>query len=918
MKIYRYVPVCFVFIFIIHFSGTLFTGVKATADEINEKYLKEGDKAFKENDFSGAIKYYKKFIKKNPESVEANLKLGQAYCKDEQTPEAEKLYNEFLQKHPDNEEILFELLKLYEGNRKHLFAIKTLDAFLHRNPDNVSALKYLANIHLKLVHYSRASEIFQRIITLQPDSIPTINEIGASYIKMKEFDEAYTLFQKIIELKGDSDDINLGLTHLMLGQILETQKKYDEAFAEYNKSLESNPHEIEAMNALGKLYIQCGKYQEASRKFSEALRIDPQNDIASTHFELLKDIGAVMEEVTEVEIENIDIKKVIEKAPSIDEHPDVSAIYLLDRAITELTPGGIVRRTEHQIIKIFNEQALDTLGEFYFPFNTVQENLEVNLARTILPDGTIVYAALNAIHDITPPSYAYSNMYTDEKLRVVSMPALQSGAILEIKATTEDKYTNIRSGLGISSKWFQKDIPVLRGEYIVKLPLSQEIKWKTENCDIQPVVTSDKHEKRYRWSLINIPPLAREPGMPPTRNLISQVIIFSTTSWEDVCKWFINLTKDRQKATLPIKKKVKELTGSLKSRQEKIKAIYEYVATQIRYVAIELEEGAYQPSTPEDVFTYKYGDCKDKVSLMITMLDEIGVEAFYALISPAPRGDINQEIPSMGQFNHVIAAVPQNDGWLWLDPTAETCAFGHLPAADENRTTLVAGKKWCKLVHIPASQPEKNTKSIDWTVNIADDGSASGAIHAYWSGEEAMFARKSLQMTSEKDMKKQLLFLVDNSGPVVTIDDYTITNLNDISNPLEVTINFSSDTFGISAGDITTLPIPLLENELCERFIATDERQFDLHLGCNSLIKQKVSIHLPNTMNLKKCPERIEKNYSFGKLIQNVEHADNSSVQFSQEIAILEPIIAVEKYNDFRDFLISIAHQSRQYLIISR
>ncbi|MEY2413265.1 MAG: hypothetical protein QOD84_1871, partial [Acidobacteriaceae bacterium] len=106
---------------------------------------------------------------------------------------------------------------------------------------------------------------------------------------------------------------------------------------------------------------------------------------------------------------------------------------------------------------------------------------------------------------------------------------------------------------------------------------------------------------------------------------------------------------------------VRALTSSRPSALAKMQAIASFVQHDVRYVAIELGIGGWQPHPAAGVFTHRYGDCKDKATLMRSMLKEIDVDSYYVLINTT-RGAVTPNTPAHNGFNHVIVAVKLPDG----------------------------------------------------------------------------------------------------------------------------------------------------------------------------------------------------------------------------------------------------------------
>src|SRR5262249_45693699 len=127
-------------------------------------------------------------------------------------------------------------------------------------------------------------------------------------------------------------------------------------------------------------------------------------------------------------------------------------------------------------------------------------------------------------------------------------------------------------------------------------------------------------------------------------------------NWKDEGIWEAGLERGRRDPSPEIKQKVGELTTSAATPAAKMRSLAKFVQGDIRYVAIELGIGGWQPHPAAEIFNHRYGDCKDKVTLMGSMLGEIGVESYYVSIN-TNRGAVTPETPAlMGLFNHEIMA----------------------------------------------------------------------------------------------------------------------------------------------------------------------------------------------------------------------------------------------------------------------
>jgi hypothetical protein len=149
---------------------------------------------------------------------------------------------------------------------------------------------------------------------------------------------------------------------------------------------------------------------------------------------------------------------------------------------------------------------------------------------------------------------------------------------------------------------------------------------------------------------------------------------------------------------------------------EKLKKIYDYVRSTIRYVADERGINAIVPRAPSKVLTQQYGDCKDRAALVCALAREAGVPVFMALIAPVPVPYESMIHPAL--FNHVICTYTDSATTLFFDPTARYCEFGNLPINDQQTRAFILDSdnpryEWVKRID---QQP-----SIDLTVNCKSD-----------------------------------------------------------------------------------------------------------------------------------------------------------------------------------------------------
>ena len=170
---------------------------------------------------------------------------------------------------------------------------------------------------------------------------------------------------------------------------------------------------------------------------------------------------------------------------------------------------------------------------------------------------------------------------------------------------------------------------------------------------------------QWQWSVADLKAIRDERSMPPWQKIAGRMSLAlikpgdtskKVLTWADVGAWHSELTRGRQQATPEMRRKVAELTAASTNQLSKMNALARFVQNDIRYVAIELGIGGYQPHAAADVFQHRYGDCKDMATLLASLLREVGIESYYVIIN-TERGAVDAQTPPNLGFNHVMLAI---------------------------------------------------------------------------------------------------------------------------------------------------------------------------------------------------------------------------------------------------------------------
>src|SRR5208282_5610823 len=290
-------------------------------------------------------------------------------------------------------------------------------------------------------------------------------------------------------------------------------------------------------------------------------------------------------------------------------------------------------------------------------------------------------------------------------------------------------------------------------------------------------------------------------------------------NWEGMGSWYANLVSTRMDASDPLRQEVNTLVTGKTTTLAKMQAIAAFAQHDIRYVAVELGIGGWQPHAAPDVFSHRYGDCKDKATLMRTMLRQIGVGSYHVIINNE-RGAVTGDMPAHNGFNHVILAIrlpddvhdpsliavlqhPRLGRILFFDPTNEITPFGQIGGYLQANYGLLVTPEGGELVELPQQPSTMNSIQRVGKLTLEANGMLKGDVEERRLGDRASSERRRLRtVTKNEDRIKPIENLLAASLPTFQIVRASVINLDRTDQPFGFNYSFESDSYTKSAGNL--------------------------------------------------------------------------------------------------------------------
>lgn len=614
---------------------------------------------------------------------------------------------------------------------------------------------------------------------------------------------------------------------------------------------------------------------------------------------------------------------------------DTIAVRLLDELQTTVLNNGEIDTRRRIAYKLLRPEARDEYGFAIVHFDNETKVASFN-AWTITPDGR-EFALKDK--DSVETSLSTYEVFSDDRAKVQKFTEANPGSVVGYE------YVQKHHPFIFEDHWlFQDRIPLRHGRLILQLPPGWEFTTRWFNyADQKPQSTGSN---QYVWEVTDVPAIDVEAHMPPWIAVAGWVGLKyfphdpamrarTTGSWNDLGLWYAGLTQSSRTASPEIKQKVAELTAGISDPVAKMHALTDYMQRKIRYVAIELGIGGFQPHPASDVFMHQYGDCKDKATLLSAMLHEAGIESYYVVVDD-DRGIVRSDYPSM-RFNHVIVAIRLPDGvdaaglyavvndpklgrLLFFDPTNEYVPLGYLPWYLQNNHGLVVTPDGGELVAMPLLPPTTNRLLRTARFNLSATGVLSGDVHETDWGAPASNQREAFL---EAQTSKRAEVIEGFLGRF--LNNYTLTgaslgNLEQYDQTFTLDYKFVSPGYASTSGDMLIVRPRVLGDkysDLLRLFAQQKPRKYGIEFTEATRQDDVFDITLPAGYVVDGIPQPVQADCTYATYHSEVKVADGV-LHYKRTFEIKDVEVPSEKLPEIRNFLKQVAVDQESSALLRR
>ena len=609
---------------------------------------------------------------------------------------------------------------------------------------------------------------------------------------------------------------------------------------------------------------------------------------------------------------------------------ETNAVILLDETTVNVGSDGKAVEHHRHVVKILRPAGRNE-GIVHVAFDKDTKILAMHV-WSVGPDGHEYAMKDSEMVEIGDPNSG--GLYQDVRYRAADPPGRDPGGVIAYE------FDQRREPYVHENTWFfQDDLPRVKQNFTLELPPGYT--YGTVWAHHDPVKATDLEHQRYRWDFDATPgiDLDEVPMHPSLEALAPRMTVSygptgqaaeTLATWQGIGLWFDALAHDREQSSPELAAKAAELTAGKTDFYDKAEAVGEFVQKQIRYFVIEMGVGGYQPHPAADIFHNRYGDCKDKATLLSAMLSSVGIHSAIVLVD-TQRGVVDPDAPSL-VGNHAIAAIEIPAGYqspklrsvvtlktgkryLIFDPTWDQTAFGQLEHNLQGGSGLIVEGKDSEIVQFPLLSPAFNTVTRSATFQLQPDGSLKGSVTEKRFGDLSERRRDLYLSADEKKQRLEMDRTLAHDFSAFTVSDLKVENATALNKDLTTTFNLSAERYGRNAGSLLMVRPRVMGSEGME--LDHKKRHIPIDLNETMTASDDFTIQLPDGYTLDELPEPVSVDVGFASY-ESASKLDGNSLHYTRTYTVRQVSLPADRYADVQKLAAAIDADEQNHAVFKK
>jgi hypothetical protein len=557
----------------------------------------------------------------------------------------------------------------------------------------------------------------------------------------------------------------------------------------------------------------------------------------------------------------------VSKSTQVTEYESLSAI---ERQIVhvKINADGSSEEIEELTILVKSQQAVESRSQADIPFSSDHQSVEVLEAYTLLPDGQKIKVAENAIRTVEDDLASGATMFSDLKHKIIIFPNVKVGAKVYYKIKSIEHTPTYPTHFYYSNH-FSPHVQYDHVEYTLTYPKSMPMRVKDRGVPGVKTETVDSITYKFTFKQPNIK--LSEPVQVSTTDFAPAFYLSTFKDYLEYGQAFEDRAKDTMKVTQKVQQLADEITQGISDRKAQAGALYNYMGS-----------GGVVPHHADNIIRNRYGDCKDKNTLLIALLKAKGIEASSAVINSGSAYTL-PELPIFRPFNHVITYLPEWD--LYVDATQELAPFGELGDNLVDKTTLLTGLN--KIGKTPKLSPENNRIITHSSIKIMPNGEMKGASHTTYKGNREINARYKFEghvSTSAARMVSDHLFKFRETGT----GKFKPSDVYNLNKPFELLTEFNLDlNTNFPGPGAMTVPVGLAPGNITAISHNKPKEKFYFPFECSAGYTEETTIiEFPKSTKLTRVPKSMHHTQPGSEYIASYKKVNNHKLEVKRTLKL--------------------------------
>ncbi len=613
----------------------------------------------------------------------------------------------------------------------------------------------------------------------------------------------------------------------------------------------------------------------------------------------------------------------VTKPAAVDPYRDEAFVFEQLDSTVRMHADGTGETSQHTVVRVLSDGVARQFSVLNFSYASANETAVVDFVRVHKPDGTTVETPVADAMEMPAEVSREAPMYSDIREKHLPVRSLAAGDRLEYQLHTVRTKAEAPNQFWGAEHFDVGGGVVLAQTITLQVPVGTFVQVWSPNHPVTP--TTHDGLREWRWTSSQIKPSERDangkmaaaevkdPDEDSDGRKLPSVAWTTFHNWAEVGDWYRGLIEPRMQPTAAIRAKADELTKDAKTPEAQAEALYRFVASQIRYVSISFGTGRIQPHAAAEVLANGYGDCKDKDTLLESLLRAKGFVTAPVLIGAgiAPLPDV----PTPAVFNHEITTVQMpgsgsDSSRIWLDTTAEVAPFRVLlPVIRDQQALVVPATEPASLIKTPADPPYPYREQFDAVATLDKDGLLKSHMQMRLRSDGELGYRIALQRASPAqwdDVMQYASNAMSFGGKVSNTD----MRQADPQAPVQITWDYTRPEFADWKNSRILPLFPLLEVAIIDKEKAPEH---DISLGAPRTLEAHTTIALPPGFRAE-LPAAIHVKRAYTTFDQTYRLADGK-LQIDRTVVVLQAKLPKAEWRDYVAFSKAIGFEDGENFI---